>query len=553
MSRWPWLWGIVAAFPLIGALSIAARADDRAEIEALKKQVEALQRSDAEKQRKLDEMMDLLRQIAPQAAARRKEARSQVATQKKAPRNEPDPGAAPQATSAASAHDALDEAVREATSSGAATAPPGAAPTGTGTAQLGTPGNAAVPGTLLERPLPGQATLRLLEPSFDVMVAGGWSTANDSELQTLEGGAHDPDRRGFTLQQGELSLYGAVDPYFTAETHIVFQPDGVELEEAYGTTQRLPWGLQTKAGYYLTEFGRINPTHPHAWAWIDQPIVITRMFGGDGLRSTGVQTSWLMPLPFFSQLYLGIQNANEGEYTTSFLADEGIGGYPAVRTDTRNFGDLLYLARWANAWNIGDEVSTLLGFSGLFGPNSTGGPARTFVYGTDFTLKWRPVENFRGWPFVLWQSEGIMRDYTAEPFVMQTSTDASAAASFQSPSLAHDAATGAVTTEEQVPGRILRDWGFYSQLLYGFTHPWATGVRLEWVSGHGESVGGRSNDPTRDDRLRVSPLLQYQPSEFSRIRLQYNFDHSTALPGETASTVWVGLELLFGAHPAHQW
>jgi hypothetical protein len=100
---------------------------------------------------------------------------------------------------------------------------------------------------------------------------------------------------------------------------------------------------------------------------------------------------------------------------------------------------------------------------------------------------------------------------------------------------------------------LLRDWGFYSQLLYGFTHPWAAGARVEWVSGHGESVGGRANDPTRDDRLRVSPLLQYQPSEFSRIRLQYNFDHSTALPGETASTVWIGLELLFGAHPAHQW
>ena len=285
--------------------------------------------------------------------------------------------------------------MREATAPGGPQIASGSSPADSGAGWLGTPGNAAVPGTLLERPLPGQATLRLLEPSFDVLVAGGWSTANDSELSTLQGGAHDPNRRGFTLQQGELSLYGAVDPYFTAETHIVFTPDGVELEEAYGTTQRLPYGLQLKAGYYLTEFGRINPTHPHAWAWLDQPIVNTRMFGGDGLRSPGVQMSWLLPVPFFSQLWGGIQNANQGEYTASFLADEGIGGYPAVRTDTRNFGDLLYLARWANAWNMGEEWSALLGFSGLFGPNSTGGPARTFIYGTDFTLKWRPVENFR--------------------------------------------------------------------------------------------------------------------------------------------------------------
>lgn len=578
MSRLSWIRGIVAVVPLIGVLSITASADDRTEIEALKKQVEALQRSDAEKQRKLDEMMDLLRQLAPQAAAKPRGAKAASVAQQKPARSAQDTAAAG-ASPAASSRQALDAAVRGLPTSGASAATPAPAPSGSrqaldeavreatvggsttstvapppdgGTAWLGTPGNAAVPGTLLERPLPGQATLRLLEPSFDVMVAGGWSTADDSELETLQGGAHDPNRRGFTLQQGELSLYGAVDPYFTAETHIVFTPDGVELEEAYGTTQRLPYGLQVKAGYYLTEFGRINPTHPHAWAWIDQPIVNTRMFGGDGLRSPGVQASWLLPVPFFSQLWGGIQNANQGEYTTSFLADEGIGGYPAVRTDTRNFGDLLYLARWANAWNMGDEWSALLGFSGLFGPNSTGGPARTFIYGTDFTLKWRPVENFRGWPFVLWQTEAMKRDYTAEPFVMQTTTE-EPEDSGHTHGLARVAAADGDTGEEAVPGALLRDWGFYSQLLYGFEHPWATGVRVEWVSGHGESVGGRSNDPTRDDRLRVSPLLQYQPSEFSRIRLQYNFDHSTALPGETASTVWVGLELLFGAHPAHQW
>jgi hypothetical protein len=107
---------------------------------------------------------------------------------------------------------------------------------------------------------------------------------------------------------------------------------------------------------------------------------------------------------------------------------------------------------------------------------------------------------------------------------------------------------------ENIPGQLLRDWGFYTQLLYGFTHPWAAGVRVEWASGEGESYPeGRSNDPLRDDRLRISPLLQYQPSEFSRIRLQYNYDHATALPDEDASTVWIALELLYGTHPAHKW
>ena len=566
MARVEGRWGAVWLAPLAASLLVlaasAAHADDRSEIEALKKQVEALQRSDAEKQRKLDEMMELLRQIAPQAAAAKKPPAARAKT----------PSRAVASTKAKEPDDsrrALDEAVRELSPEPPmpAAAPSAEVATATTPAldtspeSLGVPGSSAVPGTLLYRPLPGQATLRLLEPSFDILTAGGWSTADDSEIRTLQGGAHDPRRRGFTLQQAELSLYGAVDPYFTAETHIVFFEGGVELEEAFGTTQRLPWGLQLEAGYYLTEFGRINPTHPHAWSWIDQPIVNTRMFGGDGLRSAGVQTSWLLPVPFFAQLWAGVQNANGGEYTASFLADEGVGGYPAVRTDTRNFGDLLYLARFDTAWNMGEEVSALLGFSGLFGPNSTGGPARTFIYGADFTMKWRPVDNFRGWPFLLWQSELMKRDYTAEPFVAGTAVDpddgghghAHGVAGVQQDGHDDEGDEDGEFTEN-IPGQLLRDWGFYTQLLYGFAHPWAAGVRVEWASGSGESYpDGRSNDPLRDDRLRVSPLLQYQPSEFSRIRLQYNYDHATALPGENASTVWVALELLYGTHPAHKW
>jgi hypothetical protein len=52
--------------------------------------------------------------------------------------------------------------------------------------------------------------------------------------------------------------------------------------------------------------------------------------------------------------------------------------------------------------------------------------------------------------------------------------------------------------------------------------------------------------------VRVSPLLIYQPSEFSRIRLQYNLDRADFLEdGDHAHGVWLGFEWLFGSHPAH--
>ncbi len=59
-------------------------------------------------------------------------------------------------------------------------------------------------------------------------MAVGGSSENDDNVQNRQAGAHDPSRNGFTLQQLELSLLGAVDLFFTAEVHLIFStnPDG---------------------------------------------------------------------------------------------------------------------------------------------------------------------------------------------------------------------------------------------------------------------------------------------------------------------------------------
>jgi hypothetical protein len=400
------------------------------------------------------------------------------------------------------------------------------------------------PPAILTRSLGGMQ-LRLIDVSTDILVAAGASTERDEEIANLQGGGHDPNRRGFTLQQAEFSFSGAVDPYFTGEAHFVLTDSVTELEEAFLTTQRLPYGLQLEAGHFFTEFGRINPLHPHAWRWIDQPVINSRLFGPDGLRNPGVRLGWLAPLPWFSQLHLGAQNAS-GETAFSFLGEggggghehahgeeeeeeeaAGIGGRPIIERDVRRLEDLLYLARWENAWTLTDSLSALVGGSGLFGPNATGPRERTRIYGADLVAKWRPTTNFRGWPFVIWESEVMKRDFEA----------------------------GAVFDEagiNTVPEDTLYDWGLYSQLLYGFRYRWAGGLRYEYATGSGESVGSRAADPLRDDRHRIAPLLSFQPTEFSRLRLQYNFDHADHLDDD-AHSVWLGFEILYGQHPAHRY
>lgn len=404
----------------------------------------------------------------------------------------------------------------------------------------------------------GGANIRLVDISLGTLFAAGFSTVDsESELRDLQGGAHDPRNQGFTLQQTELSFTGAVDPYFTGEAHIIASTGGLELEEAFMTTSSLPWGLQLEMGYFFTEFGRINPQHPHQWDWMDQPVVNTRMFGGEGLRSPGFRLGWLTPLPWSSELHFGMQNADEGELTQSFISGEPPGGRPSTGRDVDGLTELLYLGRWANSWEMTPETTALLGVSGLYGPNDTGNDGRTWIYGADLTIKWRPRNNFRGWPFVRWQTEIIKRDFTADWFIAGTAGGGDGGGDD-----GHDHGDGGGEDEEaedefdeDLASDILRDVGAYTQVVYGFRPGWATGLRLEYASGSGASIidgspGDRSDDPNRADRFRASPLLTWWPTHFSRLRLQYNLDWSDQLH-DTEHTFWLGAEILYGAHAAH--
>ena len=430
---------------------------------------------------------------------------------------------------------------------------------------------------LWSQPLGGNTQLRLIDISTDVLFFAGGSSERDAAIATLQSGGHDPKQRGFTLGQAEISLAGAIDPYFTGEAHVLTAVNpstgetAVELEEAFLTSSALPYGLQLEVGHFLTEFGQINPQHPHAWDWVDQPVVNSRMFGGDGMRQAGFRASWLPPTPWFSEFHIGVQNAG-GTAMASFLGGElahshgggdehvdehmgeeeddhaegednhaeeeddhaegsqgnGIAGRPIVAQDVRGFGDFVYLTRWENSFEFTDEVTAVFGLSGLYGPNATGRDANTWLYGLDMKWRWRPTGNFNGYPFLTWQTEIMKRDYHAARYT-QAADDGDL---------------------DSLPGRTFKDWGLYTQLLYGFQTNWAAGLRYEYAGGSGRSRGGRKNDPFRDDRHRLSPLLVWRPSEFSRIRLQYNYDTASHLKND-AQTVWLGFEWMYGAHRAH--
>jgi hypothetical protein len=381
---------------------------------------------------------------------------------------------------------------------------------------------------------------RVLNISLDLLFAVGGSTERDEQILELKGGEHDPRKRGVTLQQAELQINGEVDKWFTAQGVLVtfLDPEEgetiVEIEEAFLQSQNLPHNLQVRVGHYFTEFGRVNPLHPHAWDWQDQPVILSRVFGAEGMRAPGARVSWLAPTHQYLEFFLGGQNAN-GETMTSFLANDesyeerAIGGrlFDDATVGARSGADIVWTGRVATTFDLDDENRLGFGASAAVGPNATGGD--TVITGVDFAYQWRPTDYVPGKAFVRFQGEYIHRHFGAEA---QTDTNGGTF---------------------NLPDTSLEDHGGYVYGLVGWDNGFAAGLRADWATGSGDSyigAGGfsRAQDPFRTDRLRISPILQYQVSRFTRMRLQYDYDDSDHLANR-AHSVWLGFEIMLGNQP----
>lgn len=355
--------------------------------------------------------------------------------------------------------------------------------------------------------------------SFDGLFAAAGTTG---DLETLETGGHDPNQRGFTVQNLETTFEGAVDPYFKGQANIIFHIDKdgesfLEVEEAFLTSMSLPLNLQVKAGTFFTEFGRLNPFHPHAWDFADQPLVNGRFLGPDGLRNPGVRLSWLAPTDNYTELFFAVQDS-QGETAYSFRNDDALYGREAVETRVRSMEDMLYTPRVTTSFDVTDETTVLLGASAAFGPNSTGRDKDTLMYGLDMFWKWKSSYASGGFPFVTWQTEVMGRRFEA----------------------GEEADAG-------LSDETLNNWGVYSQICWGFKKRWVAGLRGDYVDGEEEAA-----DPIGFERWRLSPNLTFYPSEFSKIRLQYNYDDILE-NNRTEHSVFLQFEFLLGSHGAHKY
>ncbi len=354
------------------------------------------------------------------------------------------------------------------------------------------------------RPTAAAATSQNPDISFIADIAAAWF----SEDETRQTGGHDPQKTGFSLQQLEMSLGKAVDPYFRLDGYVVFSQFGVEVEEIFATTLALPANLQLRAGQFLTRFGRLNPTHPHAWDFVDQPIALGRVFGGEGNRGLGLELSALVPLPWYLELVWSATDATGEGTARSFYGGQDLGLASPL--------DLQHTLAAKQFFPLTEDWSLLSGLSAAFGPNPTGRRNRTDLYGADLYLKWRPV-TYASHTQVALQSEWFYR-------------------------------------RRQVPGDVHEDVTGYAYLAWRFARRWGTAARHEY----GTPTYDRDGDRVATDldpgwvghRHRSSVAVTFWPSEFSRLRLQGAADLVT-WDADPVWSVFLAFEFLVGAHGAH--
>jgi hypothetical protein len=114
----------------------------------------------------------------------------------------------------------------------------------------------------------------------------------------LLGVASDAGREEFSLQEFELDLQAALDPFSRTRWTIAFGEEGVEIEEGYVLYSSLPGGLELTAGKFRQRFGSLNRQHLHALPQSTYPLVLESYFGEEGLAQTGLSFAWLLPRPW---------------------------------------------------------------------------------------------------------------------------------------------------------------------------------------------------------------------------------------------------------------
>ena len=338
-----------------------------------------------------------------------------------------------------------------------------------------------------------------------------------------------PGERSFNLGESELTLSASIDPYFAGVlTAAITAENEIEVEEAYFRTSALRHGFTLKGGRFLSGFGYLNEVHAHAWDFVDQPLVYQAMFGGQ-FKQDGLQVKWLAPTDLFLE----------------FGAETGNGdGFPATRLESNGFNGAALFAHVGG--DVGDDASWRAGASWLTqkAENRAGAPlgadgttafdsftGDSDTWLVDAVYKWKPNPR---------------RELKVQGEYMRREEDGT---------LVFDPAGLAALANYRNTQS-----GWYLQGVYQFATRWRVGARYDSLDSGSALYSPAAIDPPIEfgpplpalHPDRVSLMFDWNPSEFSRLRAQYDWDNARD-DGERDRILRLQYVYGLGAHGAHKY
>ena len=334
-----------------------------------------------------------------------------------------------------------------------------------------------------------------------------------------------PGRRGFSLAESELGIYANIDPYFYGGLNYSMHPDNTaSVEEAFIQTIALSGGVTVKAGRFFSGIGYLNAQHAHIWDFTDAPLAY-QAFLGTQFGDDGVQIKWLVPTDTFLEF-----GAEFGRGRSFPGSDRDKNGSGAGTVFAHVGGDIGANHSWRAGLSVLDTAprNRKLSETSLAGTavtDSFNGDSRLWI--ADFVWKYAPNGNPVRTNFKL-QAEYLRRH--------------------EDGNLTYDTAGVSRTAPYDA-----RQSGWYLQGVYQFMPYWRVGLRTEQLD-HGtvDYSSNNANLPRSNfNPSKDSVMVDYSPSEFSRIRVQFAQDKSRQ--SVTDNQAFVQYQMSLGAHGAHQY
>ena len=260
----------------------------------------------------------------------------------------------------------------------------------------------------------------------------------------------------------EFAFQAALDPYSSAKIFLAAGEEGVGVEEGYIYYAGLPGHLRLDLGKFRQQVGDLNRWHAHALPETQYSLVYQRFLAEDGLAGVGIS--------LYTNLPFSLAGATHEVWFQATTAESD----PLLAGS----GQLLFLGRLQNFWQLNRSTYAQIGFTGL-GGNNEGADLRSRVIGADFRVTYRPPK------------EGTRRDITfrGEGYRL------------------HATELGATTNR----------YGAFLDLQARTSQRWILGARYDYV----EAPRGLA-----DTEWRITPALTWWQSEFVYLRLEGEHRHS---------------------------